>query len=171
MKKNVLSDFHLYNESVNSILLSKENVNLFKNLLVFSSIFCAFAGFIVLFQKCCKTNKTKNIVTIISLSFSSICFLLILISFFITYKIEKIGFPNYDNKCIFPYYGHTMKQSLNDIINARTYQIIIMCLWVVMLFSFLFDLVFLCINKYKVDAEKMKALILKEVIPENNAIN
>ena len=73
---------------------------------------------------------------------------------------------------IIPRYGNDMKQALKEVIQARNYHIVMLCLWIVIIISFLFDIVFICINRCKKSKEnKRKVILLKDINQESKIIN
>ena len=55
-----------------------------------------------------------------------VAILLIFIAYLKIDTVLEIGFPNYDNKCIFPEHGKDMEKALKDVKGMKPYSISIM---------------------------------------------
>ena len=106
------SEFYLYNESITTIHNNKGNITTIQILNGVSIGLVVFAFLLIVFQLIFEDDDIigKNIMVCFGLGIYGVAILLIFIAYLKIDTVLEIGFPNYDNKCIFPEHGKDMEK-------------------------------------------------------------
>ena len=112
------AEFHLYNESITTIHNNKGNITTIQILNGVSIGLVVFSFLLIVFQLLFEDDDIigKNLMVGFGLGIYGVAaILLIFIAYLKIDTVLEIGFPNYDNKCIFPEHGKDMEKALKDV--------------------------------------------------------
>ena len=173
------SEFHLYNESITTIKLNKDNISTICIFNGFSIALVLIAFVLISLHFLLEDDMIigKNIMVCIGLSLLGVTILLIYLAYLKIDTVLEIGFPNYDNKCVFPVHGEDMEKALEDVKAMKPYSKSIMWICFGAIVSYFIDLVYaaflLCREKCKEcskkrEEEKRKELLLRDLPQEES---
>ena len=170
---------NLYNESITTIYNNKGNITTINFLNGFSIPLVIFSFILIVFQLIFEDHDIigKNIIVCFGLGILGIPILLIFIAYLKIDTVLEIGFPNYDNKCVFPVHGKDMEKALEDVKAMKPYSKSIMWICFGAIVSYFIDLIYaaflLCREKCKEcskkrEEEKRKELLLRDLPQEES---